>query len=994
MSQVLKQLEAMKSPYMLGQPGCQEAIQYIKTGDPQLLAAAKPVRNDYLVWAQTIGEALSPPDRLDEEDRRALAFMLASACYPELRTWLVNALSKEKANEDLHAAFRAELASAGAADADVTALTAGAYRLQRDDGSPNSAGRFLLSLSPKDLKSSLARGRSMSRSYETIDHGGLVNLLLAQAPDQLPPLIDGILSSSRMPLLVCKTLLERDPGRYEESVVSNYRAMKQDLDQLRIGHLVLAAFPGKYDAEVLANCRAMMEKPSTRGQELGIWMVEHFGAEVVDDVVTLLDESNSRRKDAYRYWGDIRLLSSAVKAVRAKALPIVLAALKHEASETRLAAVQHLIEIDDGTHDTAIRSELERGLKETSTEKQLGYLKLVARWKPETFEETLWGFLASKSKPVRTTAARALAQRGDAVLPRAVKLMEDKKADVRGAVVLVLSQLSTAEALAALGARLDLEGNDDVRDAMLTTLDAARTASGKPITKEEVEARITRAAAKLKAPVVDWLDESRLPPIRLRDGEPLTAEQVRYLLYRQSRAKEIQADVEARPLYALIDRGSSGDFALEVLKRFAATKAAPEDRWAMATAALLGDDRCVPVLNSLVHHWAESNRGKMAEYAVQALALLGSDVSLTTLDALAIRYRSKNKNIGQAAVEAFAAAAERLGITPDELGDRVVPWLGFSPNQSRLIDCGGRKIEASIGANFKLKFRDVEKNKAVASLPKTAAKEVLDEFKGLGATLREVVKAQTLRLENLMVRQYRWPSARWVELFLAHPLLKPFGQRLIWGASDSAGECLGTFRTLDDGSLTDASDDPFVLPENSFVGMIHPLELDEATLKAWRTHLADYEVVPPFPQLERPVVRVGDDQRTIKIWTELAGTSVNGLTFKGRADKLGWSRGSVTDGGGIDSYRKSFAAAGVDAFLDLEGFYIGIDMTSEIKLGNVYFVKANSVKVGSYTYDNPSGQDDARLIPFGAVPPVVFSEILGDLGKISGKKAESMEAEE
>ena len=39
---------------------------------------------------------------------------------------------------------------------------------------------------------------------------------------------------------------------------------------------------------------------------------------------------------------------------------------------------------------------------------------------------------------------------------------------------------------------------------------------------------------------------------------------MRYLLYRQSRAKEMRPDVEAKPLYALIDRDGSGDFAQEV----------------------------------------------------------------------------------------------------------------------------------------------------------------------------------------------------------------------------------------------------------------------------------------------------------------------------------------------------------------------------------------------------------------------------------------------
>ena len=107
-----------------------------------------------------------------------------------------------------------------------------------------------------------------------------------------------------------------------------------------------------------------------------------------------------------------------------------------------------------------------------------------------------------------------------------------------------------------------------------------------------------------------------------------------------------------------------------------------------------------------------------------------------SVDATATRYRVKNKNIGAAAEEAFAATAERLGLTVNELGDRVVPWLGFEPGQPRVIEPEGKRIEVVIGPDFKLKYRDVEKNKAVASLPKSLAKETLAEFKEMGGRSR------------------------------------------------------------------------------------------------------------------------------------------------------------------------------------------------------------------------------------------------------------------
>jgi hypothetical protein len=279
----------------------------------------------------------------------------------------------------------------------------------------------------------------------------------------------------------------------------------------------------------------------------------------------------------------------------------------------------------------------------------------------------------------------------------------------------------------------------------------------------------------------------------------------------------------------------------------------------------------------------------------------------------------------------------------------------------------------------------MEKCKPVKSLPKTAPKEVVQEFKDLSATLREIVKAQLLRLENLLVRQRRWPTAAWRELFLQHPLLLPFAARLVWGRYDDNGKLLETFRALEDRTLTTNEDEAFDLPAAGLVGMVHPLELTGEQRQAWQNHLADYEIEPPFSQLERKVVRCTEEQAGQRMHRDLHGTSVNAMTFKGRAERLGWYRGSVCDGGGITSYHKTFPSSGADVFLGVEGMYMGIDMNESITLGEVCFVRHGTVKVGSYTYDEPSNDDDPRLLALGQVPPIIFSEVMGDLQRIAGK---------
>src|SRR6185437_6390810 len=507
-----------------------------------------------------------------------------------------------------------------------------------------------------------------------------------------------------------------------------------------------------------------------------------------------------------------------------------------------------------------------------------------------------------------------------------------------------------------------------------------------------VEVRIKKSADKIANPPAAWADASKLPALQWNDGGKLSRDAMAYLIYRQSRVSEMRADVEAAPMYEMIDRSRTSEFCRVIFQGFLAKQDAA-DRWVLALVGLLSDERLVPDLVAQIRDWVDHNRGKLAEYAVQALALMGSDAALLAVDAMAIRYRSKMKNVGRAAAEAFALAADKLGITPEELGDRVVPWLGFAPGQPRIIEAGKGRIEASIGMDLKLAFKDLEKHKPVKSLPKTVAKEVLGEFKDLSANLREVVKAQVLRMENLLVRQRRWPAAQWRSLFLQHPLLLPFAARVVWGYYDETGKRFGTFRALADRTLTTNLDESYDLSATGTVGMVHPLELSDGERAAWQSHLADYEIEPPLPQLERQVVHCTAEQAEKRIHEALNGISLNAMTFKGRAERLGWYRGSVCDGGGITSYYKSFPASGADVFLALDGMYMGIDMYSDIKLGNAFFVMHDGVRIGSYTYDEPANEDDPRLIPLGKVPPIVFSEVMGDLQKIAGKKDDA-EADE
>ncbi len=953
------------------------AERYVVSGDRAELARVSPPGGAGYILGSLV-QAMAPPPGWGDADRRTLHVLAAAQHLDLVGGWLDEALAEEKDGEDLHGLVRAELAAAKVEDHAITKFTARrVHRLARN-GRPTSAGRFLLAQRDGVLRDAIVAAADELGAGSHLP--ALLGFFLDVAPDRVPKLLPAFLETNGWKLPpICAFLLEHAGERHEKDVVAVFRGEKHTNIRFQIGVALDRLAPERHGRAVLEAARASLGGPpdSNHHPSVAEWMLTRFPGETLPDVVKHVSSPGSP-------FFQRGVVAVAVKVLGKAAAPVVLAAIEHGDPETRLAAVGQLLDL--GMLPDVARSGITAGLADTNAGAVVRFLALAARVDLSGLAAQIWPLLDHKSKPVRDAAARALGRLGEAAVAPAVERLSAKKATTRLAAVGVLTVAATPAALAALEARLQTEEDEDVRDAIYRAVEAAWKVAGRAFTSADLEARIERAAPRLAEPPARWVDVARLPPLPDADGRILSDLQVRYLLFRQSRAKEMAPDVEASPLLVrLRDRG--GDLALELVRQYLASGAEAGDRWALAFAALVGDDRLVPVLARQVREWADGSRGKLAEHAVQALALLGTDEALVAVDALALRYRTRNKNVGRAAVEAFAAAAEAQGLTPDELGDRVVPWLGFPQDGPRMVEAGAKRIEVLVGLDFKLAFRDAATGKRVASVPKAAPEDVRAELKDLAASLREVAKAQILRLENLMVRQRRWPADVWSAAFLRHPLLLPFAVRLAWASYGEDGHRAATFRALEDRSLTDAGDAAVPTPRAGTVGIVHPLEISDAERQAWRMHLADAEVEPPFPQLERPVAHVEAKARPARSYEALRGTSLNGLTFKGRAERLGWHRGSVCDGGGITSYWKSFPAAGSDAFLELDGMYMGIDMSASIQLGVLRFVKGGSVKVGSYTYDDPTKDDDPRVLAFGEVPPIVFSEVMGDLRRIAGNQS-------
>lgn len=981
--------------------------RYVATGDASALEKVTAISGQGNYFGQHLAGALRRPDQWQDEDRRVLHVLAAGRFEQDVWRWLNGQMQDEPEDQDWHSAVARELEVGHKQGKRLAANAIKFLNTLQMRGKLNSAARYILSLDENSLREA-AKDASEERNKLYLDFAELTKLLLAHRPRAMQVIADRLLlyGAGHLDVEVAELLLKHDAG-YEAAILAACEKTK-DIEMRRGGAKLLYEHDPKRHAGLALDATRKAIDRGSPGMDLSDvvkWAAPRFGQQILPDVIRRMQSDGSDAdEDALAAIG-----KAFGKAATEGFVAVIDACGKKEGElakgkldysgrwklrgvvRTHVAAVEQLIVRGDGSQDARIQAELEGGLAGVDGESVIAFLTLAGKWDIHRVVEKVWGLLEHKSKPVREAAARVLARAGDEAAGRAEALLAHKKGDVRMAAAYLLTAVNTPRALEILEAKLDTEENDDVRDQMLLGLEEAWARQGRKVSRKDVEKRIRRVAERIDEPPAKWLKPEKLPPLNWADGGKVSPKAVSYLLYRQSRAKEIRSDIEAKAMYNLIDRATSGDFAKVLLESFLSSKMDAADRWALTAACKLGDDRLVPILSSQVREWVDGNRGKLAEYAVQALALLGTDAALLTVDAMAIRYRNKMKNVGKAAAEAFAGAAEALGISPDELGDRVVPWLGFEPGKPRIIESANGRFEASIGLDFKLTFKDLEKNKPVKALPKSCPAEILTELKEVSANLREAVKAQLLRVENLLVRQRRWAARRWKELFLSHPLLLPFAVRLVWGHYDDSGKRLGVFRALEDRTLTTEEDEAYALGESGQVGIVHPLELDEPARLAWQNHLADYEIEPPFPQLERQVVRVAARDAERKTYKGLAGISLNAMTFKGRAERLGWHRGSVCDGGGITSYVKNFPSAGADVILGVEDFFVGIDMYSDMKLGEVRFVRGGSVEFGSYVYDEPTGDEDARVLKFAEVPPIVFSEAMGDLERIAGKTGEQEE---
>ncbi|EFD5300208.1 DUF4132 domain-containing protein [Escherichia coli] len=423
---------------------------------------------------------------------------------------------------------------------------------------------------------------------------------------------------------------------------------------------------------------------------------------------------------------------------------------------------------------------------------------------------------------------------------------------------------------------------------------------------------------------------------------------------------------------------SLAEFAWDLFTAWQTAGAPSKESWAFTALGVLGNDDTARKLTPLIRAWPGESQHKRATVGLDILAAIGSDIALMQLNGIA--QKLKFKALQERAKEKIANIAESRELTVAELEDRLAPDLGLDDNGSLLLDFGPRQFTVSFDETLKPFVRDASGSR-LKDLPKPnksddelQANNAVNRYKLLKKDARTVAAQQVARLESAMCLRRRWSPENFQLFLVEHPLVRHLTRRLIWGVYSAENQLLACFRVAEDNSYSTADDDLFTLPEGDIsIGIPHVLEISPTDAAAFGQLFADYELLPPFRQLDRNSYALTEAERNASELTRWAGRKCPSGRGMGLANK-GWMRGEPQDGGWIGWMIKPLGRWSLIMEID-EGFAVGMspaELSAEQLLSKLWLWEG---KAESYGWGSNSTQE----AQFSVLDAITASELINDI---------------
>ncbi|ELC18311.1 hypothetical protein WCO_01820 [Escherichia sp. KTE11] len=415
-------------------------------------------------------------------------------------------------------------------------------------------------------------------------------------------------------------------------------------------------------------------------------------------------------------------------------------------------------------------------------------------------------------------------------------------------------------------------------------------------------------------------------------------------------------------------RESLADFGWDLYTAWTEAGAPAKENWAFTSLGILGNDDTARKLTPLIRAWPGESQHKRAVYGLDVLANIGSDIALMLLNGIA--QKIKFVALQEHASDKINMVAENRGLTMAELEDRLAPDLGLDINGSLTLDFGSRQFTVGFDETLKPVVRD-ENDKVLKDLPKpnqsddkTLSTDAVILFKQLKKDVRAIASQQITRLEQAMCQRRRWTAEQFRLFLVEHPLMCHLTRRLLWGVYNDENTLIACFLVAEDSTYSDAQDELFTLPAGN-IGIPHVLEIPAESAAAFRQIYADYELLPPFQQLDRGSYRLADNERSAHELTRWSGRLCQAGRIVG-LERRGWQR--LEESGSVYTMRKSTPYG--DLELETEPFSLIYGETGYGDLLPVESVKMTSP--GERYSTQPS-------LTFSALDAITASELINDI---------------
>ncbi|MBA8274828.1 DUF4132 domain-containing protein [Escherichia fergusonii] len=449
---------------------------------------------------------------------------------------------------------------------------------------------------------------------------------------------------------------------------------------------------------------------------------------------------------------------------------------------------------------------------------------------------------------------------------------------------------------------------------------------------------------------------------------PLPDDAMRHLGTMLSFPRDITSYAGLAIIKETFTRESLADFGWDLYTAWMEAGAPAKENWAFTSLGILGNDDTARKLTPLIRAWPGESQHKRAVSGLDVFASIGSDIALMLLNGIA--QKIKFKALQEHARDKINMVAENRGLTIAELEDRLAPDLGLDINGSLTLDFGPRKFTVGFDETLKPVVRDAN-GKLLKDLPKpnqsddkTLATDAVNLFKQLKKDVRAIASQQITRLEQAMCQRRRWTTEQFRLFMVEHPLVRHLTRRLLWGVYTEENTLIACFRVAEDSTYSDMQDELFTLPAGN-IGIPHMLEIPPESAAAFRQIYADYELLPPFQQLDRGSYRLANNERNTHELTRWSGRLCQAGRIVG-LERRGWQR--LEESGSVYAMRKSTPYG--DLELETEHFSL---IYGETGYGDLLPVE--SVKITSP--DDRYGKQP--LLTFSMLDDITASELINDI---------------